>query len=194
MAVTNLKCEARTAVGTKQVARLRESGKVPAIVYGGPNEPQNLSIDVLDVERELRHHRRVFTLDLAGAQQGVYLQDAQFDVMSDEALHLDFIRIDLAQDLKLDIRLVFSGHAKGVAKGGSLVKDMLTVPLSCKSDSVPHSVEVLVGDMDLGSEILCKEIKLPEGCTLNCSEDAIAVHMPEEEERPDLEEEEGEEA
>ncbi len=51
-----------------------------------------------------------------------------------------------------------------------------------------------LGDMDLGSEILCKEIKLPEGCTLNCSEDAIVVHMPEEEERADLEADEGEEA
>lgn len=179
MEVTTLKAEPRTARGSNQIARLRENGIVPAIVYGSGGESKSVSLAEVDVERELRHHHRVFRIECEGNTEGVFLQDVQFDVITDQALHLDFRRIDLDKPIRVDVELFYVGHAKGASKGGELIKDCFTVEVDSLPAAVPENIEVAVGEIDLGDTIHLKDLTLPPGVSIpEGSGDLVVCHMP----------------
>lgn len=166
MEVTTLNAEDRKALGTKQVARLREAGRVPCVLYGDGGETVSLSLSETDVERELRKHHRVFRLVKGGKTQGVLIQDVQFDVITDRPLHIDFLRIDLDKPVQVEVEIVFVGHPVGLSKGGSLVRDRATILVESLPAAVPEDIKVGVKHMDIGDRILASEMQLPEGVTL----------------------------
>lgn len=179
MSVQTLKVQSRTANGTKQVRRLRESGLVPAVVYGGDAESLAVQVTLADMGRELRAHRRVFELELDGAKQGVWMQDVQFDVLTDLPMHVDFKRVDLGRPLHAEIELIFTGHPKGLVKGGKFRVETRKLALACRADAVPYEVEVGIGDLDVGDTVKAKDVKLPDGVTLDCPEDTLVAELAE---------------
>jgi large subunit ribosomal protein L25 len=178
MEVTILRAEPRTALGKKRVAMLRESGKVPCVLYGGDGEARPLELDAVDVSRELRKHHRVFKLQVDGKVEGVYLQHAQFGVMTDDPMHLDFKRIDLDRTIKVDVELSFVGHPAGASKGGRLVKDVTHLEIEALPHAVPYELEVHIGDLDIGGDIRASAIKLPQGVTfVGDPSNVVVCHM-----------------
>lgn len=177
MEVANLTVEARTAEGTKNVRALRNTGKIPMILYGGKKDPVNLQASYVDVKRHLEHELRVYKLDMGGTEQPGYLQNVQWDCLTDEPLHMDFRRIEMDQPLHLQIEMVLIGHPKGVTTGGRLVRDMKHLELACMPASVPNEIEIRVAHLDKLDKILAKELELPDGCSLNCPEDAVVLHI-----------------
>lgn len=196
MEVTTLHVERRSAIGTKQVAKLRAHGRVPAVVYGGEiADTLPLSVDHHLVARELRHHHRVFRLEMDGKEQGVFLQDVQWDVLTDQPLHLDFRRIDLHKPMDVQVELRYVGHPKGASKGGTLIQDINDLHVISLPAAIPESIEVKVGELELGDKILAKELELPEGVSLAAgTEDSVVCHisMPEAEAAEEGAEGEGE--
>jgi len=177
MEVATLTVQNRDAKGTNNVRRLRDTGKIPLILYGGGRESVCLQADYPAVKRHLAHHLRVYKLDLAGVEEPGFLQNVQWDCLTDEPLHMDFQRIDMSVPLKIDIELVLLGHPKGMAQGGRVVRDTRHLHLACLPDRVPEQVELRIGHMECGEKILAKEIELPEGCTLDMPEDQLILHM-----------------
>ena len=75
------------------VSQLRFHGLIPVILYGGAETPVNLAVEEREMERHLRHHQKVYNLALDGGAVPVYLQDVQWDVISERPLHMDFKRV-----------------------------------------------------------------------------------------------------
>ena len=177
MEVSTLKVEAREATGTNQVARLRQEGRVPGVIYGGTGESSKISMDSIEVERELRQHHRVFKLEVGGNAEAVYMQSVQFDCVTDVPLHIDFLRIDIEKPMEVDIELQYVGHAKGEAAGGALIRDEHKIALKAKPLAIPYEVEVPIKHLEKGDTIKASDLELPEGCELNCSPDLQICHM-----------------
>ena len=178
MAVQVLKVQNRSANGTKQVRKLRYQGYVPAVVYGGKQDPLSVQVTLTDIGRELRAHRRVFELEVeGGSKEGVYMQDVQFDCLSDLPMHVDFVRVDLEKPLEVEIVLTFSGHPKGLVRGGKFRADVTKLPLSCRPDAIPYEIEIGIAELDLDDQILAKDVKLPDGASLNVPEDTVICSM-----------------
>ena len=178
MEVTTLKADERVLIGTNNVKRLRDAGKVPAVIYGGNGAPVHVELEGREVERELREHHRVFQLDVAGQTESVYLQAVQFDVLTDLARHIDFMRIDVDKPLEVLVELAFIGHPVGVPKGGVLIRDRTKLPVKAKPLAVPYEIEVPTGDVDLGDTVVAGDFELPHGVHLDCPLDTIVCHMP----------------
>ncbi len=179
MEVTTIAALPREATGKRQVQQLRAEGYVPAVVYGRDAAAESIQVSAYEIEREFSRHHRVFNLSVKGAEQAVYLQDVQWDVLTDEPLHIDFKRIDMGQPLPVEVELVFVGIPKGQSKGGSLVRDLRSIKVHAMPSAIPHDIEVKVGGVDVGDVIRAKDLKLPEGVTLNCSESLVVARMPE---------------
>lgn len=177
MEVTILKGSLRKEVGTKHVARLRSAGMVPGIIYGGGKEPINISLDHREVERELRHHHRVFKIDIGNGSEAVYMQEVQYHVLSDEALHLDFKRIDLDADLKLEVEINYLGHPTGLSKGGRLIKDHSSILVRTKPHTVPEEISLNIAKLDLLESVTVADLELPEGVATDLPADTILCHI-----------------
>lgn len=177
MQVARLKGEVRSAVGRTQVQSLRAQGWMPAIVYGEGKEPQPISISEWELEQHIKHHHRVYSLDIGGARQDAYLQDVQFDPLTDRARHADFKRIDLTKPIELEVEVAFSGHPVGLGKGGVLIKDHPKIKVRCLPTAIPDDVEVVIGHLEIDMGVTAKDVQLPEGVTLAVSPDLVVCHV-----------------
>ena len=180
MEVATINVEDRSAQGTNQVRKLRDTGKIPMALYGGGQDPVSLQADYREVKRHLEHHLRVFKLARGSEVQPGYLRDVQWDCLTDEPLHVDFQRIEMDQPLKMDIELALLGHPKGESAGGRLVRDVQYLHLACLPAHVPEQVEFRVNDLDCGEKVFARDIELPEGCTLDMPADRMILHVTEE--------------
>ena len=176
--VSTLQARQRTAIGKNQIARLREEGLVPVVVYGQGGESEHLALDSADLDRELRHLNRVFVTETDGKTQPVFLQDIQYDVLGDFPLHCDLLRIDIEEPISVFVELTFVGVPKGAARGGQVVRDLGKLACKCKPALIPNEIQVKVADLDLGDEILAKDVELPEGTSLDCPDNTRVCRMP----------------
>jgi large subunit ribosomal protein L25 len=175
MEVVVINIEDRTASGTNQVRKLRDTGKIPLVLYGGGQESVSLQADYPEIKRHLEHHIRVFKLLRGKEEQAGYIQNVQWDCLTDEPLHIDFQRIDMDKPLKMDIELVLLGHPKG----GRLIRDVQYLHLACLPAQVPEQIELRVNDLEIGDNLLAREIELPEGCSLDMPADLQILHVTE---------------
>jgi large subunit ribosomal protein L25 len=177
MEVALLEVEERASKGSNEIRRLRDSGKIPMIIYGGGGESISLQADYGAVKRHLSHHLRVYKLNLGGQEMPGYLKTVQWDCLTDEPLHIDFQRIEMDVPLRLSIQLATLGRPVGEASGGRVIIDNPVLHLSCMPDSVPMHIEIAISDLDIGDQMLAKDLPLPSGVTLDMPGDAVIIRV-----------------
>jgi len=177
MQIATLQVHKREQTGSNKVRRLRDQNKVPAVVYGDGKESQPISIDHDALATHLRHHLRVYKLDLSGKTQGCYLKAVQWDILTDEPLHVDFQRIDLSKPMNVEVELLYLGHPKGLAHGGRFIKDLHAITLRSLPEAIPENIELKVDHLDLLDKVLAAELELPAGCVLGVPAETQVCHV-----------------
>jgi len=166
MEVARMNAEVRTSIGRNQTKHLRRVGWLPAIVYGEGQNPQAISISEWEFEQHIKHHHKVYSLEIDGSHQDAYLQALQFDALTDRPQHVDFKRIDLDKPIEVDMEVTFIGHPVGLGKGGVLIKDNASLRIRCLPTEIPDSLEAAIGHMELNDFLTAKEVPLPQGVEL----------------------------
>jgi large subunit ribosomal protein L25 len=179
MEVAQITATVRQETGSKANARLRREGRVPGVMYGLSGSNERFTLDILDLQSHLRHHHRVYKVKLGKDEQAAYLQDVQYDCLTDEPLHVDFKRIDLTKPMDLVVEVQFVGHPVGIGKGGVLIRDHSEIQISALPTAIPENVPVKVDHLDIGGKIFAKELKLPAGVTLRVSPEMVICHVVE---------------
>lgn len=177
MQIATIQVQKREQTGSNKVRRLREHNKIPAVLYGEGKESLSIAIDHEELSTHLRHHLRVFKLKLGSETQGCYLKEVQWDILTDEPLHVDFQRIDLKKPIDVDVEILYLGHPKGISHGGRFIKDLHAIPLRCLPEAIPEHVELRVEHLDLHGHILAGEVELPPGCVLAVSAETQVCHV-----------------
>ena len=178
MDISTIEVERRTAKGRHRLTGLRAEGSVPAVLYGGGGDAIDLAVKEREVLRHVREHHKVFNLRMEGKEQAIFLQEVQWDCLTDRPLHVDFVRIDLNKPLHVSVELIYLGHPVGISKGSRLVKDLTDIKVTCLPANIPETIELRIGHLDLGDQILAGDVELPEGVTIDMPEDASICHLP----------------
>lgn len=173
---TLLETHAREGVGSRASRKARAAGRVPVNVYGHGQANAALTVDAHDVELALLSTAQVFTLKIAGQDESCLVREVQYDTYGQRVLHVDFTRIDLSEEVEVEVALEFRGHAAGVTAGGQLVVHHNTFAVRCRADSIPDVIVVDVSAVELGESIHANEVSLPEGVVLD--EHHFAVDEP----------------
>ena len=153
-----------------EVNTLRSKGIVPAIVYGGENPNQKISISkkiiklLIDKENFLSN---ILTLNIEGNSQNVLPREIKFDTITDEPIHVDFLRIVEGAKIALEIPVKFINNEKspGLKRGGVLNIVRRKVELKCPTENIPDELIVDLENKDIGESFKISSIKLPEGVT-----------------------------
>jgi large subunit ribosomal protein L25 len=167
--VTTFVAERRDRAGRGPARALRRAGKVPAIVYGGKAEPLMVAVTAKAVKHELQGNPRFFSslleLELAGERLRVLPREAQLHPVTDEPLHLDFIRAAAGGRVTVEVPVVFKNDAAspGLKRGGVLNIVRREVELSCPVDAIPAELVVDLTGVDIGDSVHISHISLPEG-------------------------------
>ena len=153
-----------------EVNALRSKDIVPAIVYGGKNQNQKISVQkkviklLVDKENFLSN---ILTLNIEGNSQNVLPREIKFDTITDEPMHVDFVRIVKGAKIALEIPVKFINNEKspGLKRGGVLNIVRRKVELKCPTENIPDELIVDLENKDIGESFKISSIKLPEGVT-----------------------------
>ena len=149
---------------------LRREGRMPAIVYGGGDDPLSVSLDYNVLERELGRRgffARLYDLKVNGDVIRVLPRDVQVDPVTDAPIHIDFIRYVAGATLAVSVEVRFDGQeeCEGLKRGGVLNIVRHEVELLCPLEAIPEFLVADVSGCEIGDSIHISHIELPEGVT-----------------------------
>ena len=162
-----LKATKRNCESTGQVNKLRSSGFIPAVLYGGKKNNLNISIKKLHVEDLIKTETfmsKVVDLNIDGNSEKVLPRDISYDPISDEAIHIDFMRILEGSKLILEIPVKFinSDKSPGLKKGGVLNIVRRKVELKCPAENIPNEIVVDLNNTEINTSLKISSVNLPE--------------------------------
>ena len=164
--MNSLKATKRTTASSGQINKLRSDGFIPAILYGGEKNNINISLkkihlkDIINTETFMS---KVYDLDIDGSKEKALARDVSFDPMSDEPIHIDFMRIIDGSKLILEIPVKFINLDKspGLKKGGVLNTVRRKIELKCPAENIPNEIVVDLNNTEIGTSIKISSVKLP---------------------------------
>lgn len=173
MAVSfELNAEPRNDMGKGASRRLRRAGKVPAILYGGDEEPRALTLNHNELLRNLDHesfYSHILTINVGDTGTHAVLRDLQRHPSKPTILHVDLQRVSATEKLRMYVPLHFLGEdvAPGIKLGGGMVMhEVSEVEVECLPQDLPEYIEVDVSGLQLGGSLHLSDLKVPEGLTL----------------------------
>jgi large subunit ribosomal protein L25 len=194
---TNLQVDGREPQGSRATRRLRRSGRVPGVVYGGGGDPITFDVDARLLRNALAHGGAVIDLSVEGAAaQPVVVKDEQHHPVTGSLLHVDLLRVrlDRAIEATTFLELVGGDEAPGVKEGGVLEQVTRELNIEALPTSIPDTIEHDVSGMEMNDTLTLAAITAPDGVTLldDLEETVIATLSPprvEEEPEEEIEEE-----
>ena len=164
-----ISADKRTMQGKGASRRLRRSGKVPAVIYGGDAAAQSIEMDHKDLFYNLKHeafHASILSLSLDGKKEQVLLRDVQMHPYKQQVLHVDFQRVDKNKKIHMKVPLHFinAENSPGVKTSGGIVSHILTeVDISCLPDDLPEYISVDLAELTAGHTLHLSDLVLPKG-------------------------------
>ena len=165
--MSNLKAKIRENLTSGSNNKLRAEGLIPAILYGGKNQNLNISVSKKEISNIINSETflsKVLELDIDGKKEKVIPRDVAYHVVSEEPMHIDFMRIVSGKKIILEIPVKFINHpdSPGLKRGGVLNIVRRKVELKCPAESIPDEIVVDLAGTDIGTSIKISSIKLPE--------------------------------
>ncbi|TWU33779.1 50S ribosomal protein L25 [Novipirellula artificiosorum] len=173
-----LQVEKREQLGSRATRRLRQSGRVPAVLYGHGQETESLSVSLDQVKALLRHRAR--TVSLTGAvKETAMLCDMQWDPLGIDVLHMDLMRVNLSEKVEVTVMIQVHGEPVGVREGGVLIENRHDVDIRCSAGGIPENLRIDVTELAIGDTLTAADLVLPEGVELMTPADSPVVHVEE---------------
>lgn len=167
--VNKLSIAARDVSGGSRAARrLRRSGRVPGVLYGGEGEPLAFDVDAHELRAALAASGAVLELTLGDETRTAVVKDAQRHPVTGATTHVDLVRVrlDVAITATVPVEILGSEGAPGIKEGGVLEQQAREVEVEALPTSIPETIEVDASDVQIGDTVFVSSITPPEGVTL----------------------------
>ncbi|MBA4535554.1 50S ribosomal protein L25/general stress protein Ctc [Bacillus aquiflavi] len=176
---TVLQARKRTEFRRSSLTKIREEGKIPAIIYGTKMDSVPIVVQYADLIKTLQIVGRngVIALDLNGNKQNVVLSDFQEDPLKNRIIHADFLAVDMSTEITVDVRVVLVGDAAGEKDGGVLQQPLHQVSLTATPNNIPQSIEIDISTLQVGETIAIKDITAEGKYMINHHDEEVIVSI-----------------
>jgi len=166
---TSLQLTARTPEGSRSARRLRRDGLVPGVIYGGDGEPTHFAVDARVLRNTLAHSGAILEISIDGGQgEPVLVKDLQRHPVRGEAVHVDLLRVNMAETIHTTVTLELIGaeQAPGAVEGGVLNQETRELNIEALPGDIPDSITFDVSGMEMNATVTLSALTAPEGVTL----------------------------
>ena len=170
-----LKAEVREHTGSKAVRKVRQKGRIPAIVYGHKKEPAAISLDAHDFAEGLHHGHRLMDIQVGRKKEKMIVKELQYDYLGKDIIHADLMRVDMTESVKVTVPIELKGTAAGTHEGGIIEEHADHLEIECRATDIPEKIVVLVKDVHVGGSLHAGDIELPDGMKLVSSPEMLLV-------------------
>ncbi|MGB8931346.1 MAG: 50S ribosomal protein L25/general stress protein Ctc, partial [Anaeromyxobacteraceae bacterium] len=187
MSQSVLTAERRDSKGKGPARRLRQTGLIPAVVYGLDTKPTALAVNpkLLMAAIDTPHKfNTLLNLKVEGGDKFVLFKDYQVDPVNRQLLHADFLEVKLDQPVKVEVPVKITGLSIGVTEGGILSIPAHEIVVEALPEKIPLTIDVDVTPLKVGQSIHISELTAPEGCKFKFATNYVVafVAIPEKEE------------
>ncbi|MFN2100733.1 50S ribosomal protein L25/general stress protein Ctc [Altererythrobacter sp. MF3-039] len=163
-----LPAETRERAGKGASRALRREGRVPAVIYGGKEDPRPIHLEEKELVRQLmlgHFMNSIVMIDVDGNSERTLPKDVAFHPVTDRPTHVDFLRLSKDAKIEVAVPVVFINEEEspGLKKGGVLNVVRHDLELICESDKIPDQIQIDVTGKEVGDSIHISEITLPQG-------------------------------
>ncbi len=148
-----------------QLSAIRNNGSVPGIIYGGKEKNEKISISKKILKHTIEKENflsNIISLSIDGKSQNVLPREVTYDVLSDEPIHVDFLRVVPGVKIRIEVPVEFINHEKspGLKRGGVLNIVRRKVELKCPSEKIPEKLTIDLDGVDIGESFKISSVKL----------------------------------
>ena len=163
-----LPAETRERAGKGASRELRRNGRVPAVIYGGKEQPLPIHVEAKELVRQLgsgHFMNSIVMIDVGGKSVRTLPKDVAFHPVSDRPLHVDFLRLSKDAKIQVAVPVIFINEeaSPGLKKGGVLNVVRHELELVCESDKIPDEIHIDVTGLEVGDSIHISNVTLPQG-------------------------------
>lgn len=188
---TVIEAQMRTPGGKNANRRLRQSGKIPAVIYGPGKQPVVISVNPSDVKSILHSdsgRNTIFAVSVDGsAQNNAMVKDYQLDPVHGDLIHADFLEIAMDRRLEVTVNIELMGEPQGVKIDGGIM-DFVTrsIDVECLPSDIPESIKLDVSGLKINDYIRVKNLEISEKVKILTEPDVVIVTIvpPTKEEAP----------
>jgi large subunit ribosomal protein L25 len=168
--ITTISASERERVGKGSARAARRAGLIPAVIYGDKKNPVGITMESREVTRIVHQpgiFGRLLEIDVAGTKSTVLTRDIQFHPVSDNIMHMDFLRVSQSATVAVAVPVEFINDDKcpGIKIGGVLNVVRYEVELNCPATAIPEKITVDLDGVKIGDSIHISAIPLPDGVT-----------------------------
>ncbi|MCA9193561.1 MAG: 50S ribosomal protein L25 [Planctomycetales bacterium] len=164
----------RDALGSRACCKLRQTGRVPANLYGHGEQNLNLSVCRDAIGNIIKHGTKL--LNLTGdVSDTAILREVQWDTFGVDVIHVDFARVSTSEAVEVTLPIHLHGEAPGTSEGGQLAFNAHEITIRCPAANIPEHIDVNVGSLHLGQAIHANEVPLPAGATVVTAGSTVVV-------------------
>jgi large subunit ribosomal protein L25 len=165
--MSNLKAIKRETTSSGSINKLRESGFIPAILYGGKDSNQKISIEkktIREIVKSDSFLSKVLEIEIDGKKEKVLPREVAYHVVSEEPIHIDFMRIVAGKKVVIEVPVNFKNHSDspGLKRGAVLNIVRRKVELKCPGENIPNEILIDLTGTEIGTSIKISFVKLPE--------------------------------
>ncbi len=166
--VLELPAAERERAGKGPARAARRAGQVPGVIYGAKKDPVMISVENRQLNKLLHgggFFSTLFDLKVGSKSERVLPRDVQFDPVTDQPVHVDFLRVSAATSVTVQVPVNFLNEeeCQGLTEGGVLNVVRYEIELTCRADAIPHQIDVDLTGLEIGDGVHISMVSLPDG-------------------------------
>ncbi|MEX0655417.1 MAG: 50S ribosomal protein L25 [Phycisphaeraceae bacterium] len=188
--IPKVEARLRDRVGTRYAARLRKEGALPAVIYGHKQDPQSVAVDYRQFSDLLDDNAHLVEIHLDGKTEPCLIKDVQWDHLGVKLVHVDLARVDLTEEVEVEVELELTGEPKALEQAGAILDHPLqSIEIACRADAIPEIIKHDISELAVGDAVTVADLKLPAGVRAVTDAETVIAHIQVMEELSEEEEE-----
>jgi large subunit ribosomal protein L25 len=177
MKILNLPVQSRDKLGSANARRYRRAGQVPCSLYGRGQENVNLVADAHDLQEVLKTHSALVRLTLGEKEQTALLRSVEWDVFGEAVEHVDLVRVNMDDEVKIKVPVHCIGIPAGTSEGGQLQVAKPDLEVYSRVDSIPTDIRIDVSPLHITDAIYIRDVEFPPHVRAAHEEHELVVHL-----------------
>lgn len=190
--IPEVQTQVRERLGTRYAARLRQEGRLPAVIYGHKQDVVSISLDYREFTDLLHDHVHLIQAVVDSKTEPCLVKDVQWNHLGTQIIHVDLARVDLTEEVEVEVDLEITGETRALDQAGAILNHPEnTITVACRADAIPEIITVDISELDVNESITVGDLKLPSGVRAITDADTVLAQIqiveetPEEEEAPE---------
>jgi large subunit ribosomal protein L25 len=184
--IPRIESEPRQRLGSRYAARLRDTGRLPAVVYGHHQDPVHVSVDAKLFNEVLHGNAHLIEVVVDAKAEPCLVKSVQWDHLGSKIVHVDLARVDLSEEVEVEVELTLRGEPKAMEEAGVVLNQQIkALTVKCRADRIPQVLVHDISALELDQPLLAGEITLPEGVALVDDPETLVAQLTVVEELPE---------